>query len=206
MIQSKWGNAIGQGAGIINFVMYSIRRYELILTTFILAALFGSGCTDDRENPVGGDLNQIADSGRIIQVSELLNSSFKKSKEYTTEGLPGADTVIYGFLKVDSDSFDYEVRFYKNHKESVELGAEFAEEGSGPYAVLKKRDALYKEGIRDRRVVIGGLEGAIEGGSTGPKYGGYLIYENLIMLCQGANVEQSMERCEFLTNMLNPNK
>ena len=186
--------------------MYFIRRYELILTTVILAALFGSGCTDDRENSGQGGLIQIADSGRIIHVSELLESPFKKFKEYSTEGLPGAEAVIYGFLKVDSDSFDYEVRFYKNHKESVELGTEFAEEGSGPSAVIKKRNALYKEGIRDRRVVIGGLEGAIEGGSTGPKYGGYLIYENLIMLCQGANVEQSMERCEFLTNMLNPNK
>ena len=100
--------------------------------------------------------------------------------------------------------FDYEVRFYESHAEAVEFGTPLAEEGSGRNAVIREDDALYKEGIRDRRVVIGSLVGAIEGGSVGPKYGGYVIYENLILLCQGSGLEQSLERCGLLTKALQP--
>ena len=166
---------------------------------FVWALLLG--CNGGSNND---SVPKISSSGRIIVVGELLTTSFKKLKEYGTDGLPGATLVIHGFLRDGSDAFDYEVRFYESHGEAVELGTPLAEEGSGPNAVIREDDALYKEGIRDRRIVVGGLEGAIEGGSVGPKYGGYVIYENLILLCQGFGLEQSLERCGLLTKVLQP--
>ena len=156
-------------------------------------------CTGDSD---AESLPQISSSGRIILVDELLATSFKKLREYETDGLPGATAVLHGFLRSGSDAYDYEVRFYDSHTQAVDLGTAMAEEGSGPNAVIKESDAIYKEGIRDRRVVIGGLEGNIEGGSVGPKYGGYVTYENLVILCQGSNLEQSLERCDLLTGAL----
>jgi hypothetical protein len=164
----------------------------------IIWALLSSCTGDSGNNP----LPRISTSGRIIVVDELLETPFKKLREYATDGLPGATKVIHGFLRDGSDAYDYEIRFYESHDKAVEFGTSLAEEGSGPNAVIKERDAVYKEGIKDRRVVIGGLEGAIEGGSVGPKYGGYVIYENLILLCQGFELEQSLERCNRLTNVL----
>ena len=156
-------------------------------------------CTGDSDDE---SFSTISSSGRIIVVDELLATPFKKLREYETDGLPGATAVLHGFLRTDSDAYDYEVRFYQNHTQAVDLGTALAEEGSGPNAVIKESDAAYKKGIRDRRVVIGGLEGAIEAGSVGPKYGGYVTYENLIVLCQGSNLEQSLERCNLLTSAL----
>ena len=179
--------------------MHICKRSTAPLGLFGLIWILLLSCTGDSD---AESLPRINTSGRIIVVDELLDSPFKKLREYRTNGLPGATTVIHGFLKSGSDAHDYEVRFYENHAQAVELGTALAEEGSGRGAVIKESDAIYKEGIRDRRVVIGGLEGNIEGGSVGPKYGGYVTYENLIVLCQGSNLEQSLERCNLLTGAL----
>ena len=154
-------------------------------------------CNDGSDND---SVPKISNTGRIIAVDELLTTSFKKLREYGTDGLPGAMAVVHGFLRDGSDAFDYEVRFYKSHVEAVELGTPLAEEGSGPNAVIREDDALYKEGIRDRRMVIE----AGSGGTVGPKYGGYVIYENLVLLCQGIGLEQSLERCGLLAKVLQP--
>ena len=171
----------------------------LVILGFVSALILSCGGGSDNDS-----VPKISTSGRIIFVDELLATSFKELREYGTDGLPGATAVIHGFLRDGSDAFDYEVRFYESHAEAVEFGTPLAEEGSGRNAVIKEDDALYKEGIRDRRVVIGSLVGAIEGGSVGPKYGGYVIYENLILLCQGSGLEQSFERCGLLTKALQP--
>ena len=119
------------------------------------------------------------------------------------EGLPGATAAIFGFWRIPSgDPIDYEVRFYENHSDAVELGTDLAEEGSGADAVLDDDDATYKEGVKDRRMIVGsGIGGGARSG-IGPRYGGYAIYGNVIMLCGGAAGEQALERCELLSNAL----
>ena len=128
---------------------------------------------------------------------------FKKSRSYDLEGLPGASDAIFGFWRIASgDPIDYEVRFYSNHADAVELGTALAEEGSGPDAVLDDDDATYKEGVKDRRMIVGsGIGGGARSG-TGPRYGSYAIYGNMVMLCAGAVGEQALDRCEELANAL----
>jgi hypothetical protein len=157
-------------------------------------------CTGDS----GAELHpQISTSGRIIVVDELLATGFKTVREYETDGLPGATAALYGFFRTDSDPvYDYEVRFYEDHAQAVEIGTALAEEGSGPNAVIKENDAVYKEGVKDRRITIGKPDYGEATGGIGPKYGGFVTYENLIVLCQGADLEQSLERCNLLTSAL----
>lgn len=179
-------------------LFYERRTVTVVLAACVWALLIS--CSGSESSSV----SKISTSGRIIQVDELLDTPFKELREYGTDGLPGATTVIHGFLRDGSNAYDYEVRFYESHDEAIEFGTAMAEEGSGPNAVIRESDATYKEGIKDRRMVIGGLEGAIEGGTVGPKYGGYVIFENLILLCQGSEFEHSLERCGLLTSALQP--
>ena len=84
----------------------------------------------------------------------------------------------------------------------MDLGTALAEEGSGPDAVLDDDDATYKEGVKDRRMIVGsGIGGGARSG-TGPRYGSYAIYGNMVMLCAGAVGEQALDRCEELANAL----
>ena len=185
--------------------MTNYKQTAIMIVCVGLIAICAVGCKENISQQDEGSLPQISTTDRIIQVDDLLNSSFKKSKEFATDGLPGAEAVIYGFLKKDSDAFDYEVRFYRNHREAVDFGIELAEEGSGLTAVLNKKEAVYKEGVKERRMIIGGAGGAGGRSGIGPRYGGYVVYENLILLCPGANLGQALDRCKYLVTALKPN-
>ncbi len=156
-----------------------------------------SGCSGDQNQD---SLTKISSTGRVITVDEVMDSQFRELKQYDTRDLPGASAAIYGFMRSNSDAFDYEVRIYESHEKAVELGTALAEEGSGPDAVLGESNAVFKEGVRDRRLAYGADRGA-----AGPKYGTYVIYENLVILCQGRETEQSFERCEYFVSELHLN-
>ena len=146
---------------------------------------------------------QVTDVETIFEPDDLSAIGFKKARSYDLEGLPGASEAIFGFWRIASgDPIDYEVRFYVNHADAVELGTALAEEGSGADAVLDADEATYKEGVKDRRMIVGsGIGGGARSG-TGPRYGGYAIYGNIVMLCAGAAGEQALERCEELARAL----
>ena len=156
--------------------------------------MFFTGCSSDPEQD---SLARISSTGRVITAEQVIDSQFKELKRYDITDLPGASAAVYGFMKSGSEAFDYEVRVYESHGKAVELGTALAEEGSGPDAVLGEADAVFKEGVRDRRLAYRGDRGA-----AGPKYGGYVIYDNLIVLCQGVDLEQFIERCEYFVSEL----
>jgi hypothetical protein len=88
------------------------------------------------------------------------------------------------------------LRFYPTHDEAVTEGVTLAEEVTGPDAAVTEADSTWKEGIRDRRTsgftIIGG------GGSLTVKYADFVIYGNVVMLCQGRDSIQSLDRCKTL--------
>ncbi len=148
---------------------------------------------------------QISDPGKIFTLDDLLATSFKQSSNYSTEGLPGATDVSYGFLRVgDRDPYDYEVRFYESHQVAIDQGIPFAIEGTGANAVLSADDAKYKEGVKNRRTIIGGGTGGGARSGIGPKFASYAVFGNIVMLCQGSDAETSIERCGLLANTLAP--
>lgn len=174
--------------------MKSLKRTAafFVLGSFVWVLL--SGCSGgSAEEPFA----RISSTGRVISLNELARSPFKELKAYDTSDLPGAFAAIFGFMKSGSDAFDYEVRIYESHDQAVDLGTALADEGTGPDAALNEGDAVFKEGVRDRRLAWGGT-----GGPALPKYLSYMIYENLVVLCQGAEVAQSLERCEYFIAQL----
>ena len=183
-------------------------RFSIIfagLTVASVAALIiACGSSENiADNTSEQGFQQVMDIGQTFDPDDLNAIGFKKARSYDLEGLPGASEAIFGFWRIASgDPIDYELRFYDDHADAVELGTALAEEGSGADAILDEDDATYKEGVKDRRMIVGsGIGGGARSG-TGPRYGGYAIYGNIVMLCAGAAGEQALERCEELATAL----
>lgn len=189
----------------MHVVSYKFRLVSAVLgVMFASALLIACGSTDGgNTDSAEQGFQQVMDIGETFNPDDLSAIGFKKARSYDLDGLPGASDAIFGFWRIASgDPIDYEVRFYANHADAVDLGTALAEEGSGADAVLDEDEATYKEGVKDRRMIVGsGIGGGARSG-TGPRYGGYAIYGNIVMLCAGAAGEQALERCEELATAL----
>ena len=186
--------------GIHKIVVYTATA-ALFVVMLMLAACGSDGGGDGRAADVG--FQQVMDVETTFTADDLDKIGFKKSRSYDLEGLPGASAAIFGFWRISSgDPIDYEVRFYATHSDAIELGTALADEGSGADAVLDVDDAAYKEGVKDRRMIVGSGVGGGARSGTGPRYGSHAIYGNITMLCGGAAGEQALERCEELANAL----
>ena len=181
-------------------------KYLLFLTICAFSVIL-LGCGTDEgggaaeSGPQG--FQQVMDVETIFNPDDLKAIGFKQSRSYDVETLPGATAAIFGFWRIAAgDPIDYEIRFYASHADAVEHGTALADEGSGADAILTEDDATYKEGVKDRRMIVGSGVGGGARSGTGPRYGDYAIYGNIAMLCGGAAGEQALERCEELANAL----
>ena len=152
-------------------------------------------------------VNKINPIDSIFNYESLTNSGFKKSKSYKIDELPEANSAYYGWKEVGSEGRkDFEIRIYDTHQDAVEFGKFFADEATGEDAIIRKSDASWKEGIKDRRTIStptdGGSIGAAIGSKSSPKYGDYIIYGNLIILCEGWDTKESILRCSSFVNNL----
>jgi hypothetical protein len=172
----------------------------LMASMVVFTVACGSSESEDELFP------QISDPGRVFSLDELIATPYKEVSNYSTEGLPGASDASFGFMKIDSgEPYEYEVRFYESHQAAVDTGTAMAIEGSGADAIISGYDATYKEGIKNRRTIIGGGFDSI-GSGVGPKFGSYAIFGNIVMLCHGPDPETSLERCALLANELMPSE
>ena len=118
-------------------------------------------------------------------------------------GLTGATSAWFGFWRpAGLPAKEYEIRFYASHADAVEYGTAFADEATGENAILDKDEATWSEGIRDRRYFFAGPIGTHGSSSVQAKYGGYAIYGNMVLLCEGADPDHSLERCSELVTAL----
>ena len=185
---------------LAHIIRVASRVTGLALCLAVIIACGGDGTSGNQEQ----GFQQITDHDTVFTQEHLDSIGYKVSREYSTEGLEGATATLYGFWRIpDGDPVDFEVRIYQSHADAVNLGAALADEGSGTDAVLDTDDAKYDEGIRDRRMIIGQGTGGGGRSGTGPRYGDYAIYGNIVMLCQGAAVEQALDRCRQFAQALN---
>ncbi len=172
--------------------------------TLALPLLTACGSDDvgsSESAPVG--FQQVTEVATIFTPDDLKSIGFKQSRSYNVETLPGASAAIFGFWRIAAgDPIDYEIRFYDSHSAAVEHGTALADEGSGADAIITEDEATYKEGVKDRRMIVGSGVGGGARSGTGPRYGDYAIYGNIAMLCGGAAGEQALDRCEELATAL----
>jgi len=154
--------------------------------------LLGVACGSSNESHASTFVKINPDQA-IRDLNSFDGARFKLAKEYDISGLPMANAAYMGyFTPPDSEPIQYELRIYPDHVSAVEKGIEYAEEVTGPEALLRSTDVRWDEGTKDRR---GG--GFHRGGLT-PLYGDYVIVGNVIMLCEGRDSDQALSRCESL--------
>ena len=165
-----------------------MKRILIIALIFLTLVV---GCEEKADD---SSYNVVTASEHIFTLEELESIGFKKNKKYDVSGLEGALIAVNGFWSTDIGKKEYELRFYPSHSVAVSLGESLAQEATGEDAIIKKSDATWKEGIKDRR------RSQRTSGSH-PKHGNYSIYGNVVMLCEGPEIT-SLEVCWKLINAL----
>ena len=127
-------------------------------------------------------------------------TEFKLSNSYDVDGLAGADTAIYGFFGPDPyDRREFEARLYPDHETALTLGADFANEATGPDAEITSATQRWVEGLNQRRSCSANTRGSHHSGRCiSAKYGDYVIAGNLVLLCQGRDSATALQNCEAL--------
>ena len=177
-----------------------IRSFTMLLLIILLIAC-GSSDGDGGADGVA-DTSKVEANTRILERDvtlsgdDLLFLGLKSGKNYDVTDLPGAIVNRVFFWRVNDIPIQYEARFYESHASATELGPEPAEEGSGEGAILDADDAVYKEGVRDRRTVFDFR------GTPRPRYGTYAIYANMVVLCEGRDDAEAWDRCTALIEAL----
>jgi len=158
----------------------------------VAIAIFGSACLAG-DSDSEGTFSKINADQTFRDLSSFEKAPFKLAKEYDVSELPMANAAYkIFFTPLDSEPIQYELRIYPDHVSAIEKGVEYAEEVTGEDALLRSDDVRWDEGTKDRR---GG--GFHRHGLT-PLYGDYAVIGNVIMLCEGRDSTQSLNRCESL--------
>ena len=171
-------------------------RYGVVLSlSLVLLVLIACG-SDEEKKP----LDRVINIPNDVIVDDLRAAGMKASKSYDVTDLPGATEAWYGFIRTESGPMDVEARFYASHADAVSLGTELADEASGEDALIEEDEATWTEGIKDRqRMRSGGTADlAAWSGQRGPNYADFVIYGNVILLCQGDTPPESLETCHEL--------
>ncbi len=212
---------------ILRTISYRTVRI-LALTTVMLAILLVMACGSTESNepeeaaistdpvagseeaPVAAAVEEVADTPPgvevisrdvVYNVDDLVNTpNFKKSKSYKVEGLDEATDAIYGFFGPDPyDRQEFEARFYPDYETAITVGVDFADEATGPDAVIAKDIQRWDEGLVQRRACSGNTRGSHHSGKCdNAKYGDYVVAGNLVLLCQGKDSETSLNNCNAL--------
>ena len=154
-------------------------------------------------------IEQVIDNGKTYTSNDFFNAGFKEYKEYNVSKLTSSTEAWYGFWGPDEDNVKYyELRFYPDHSTALSDGKPFAEDATGKDAILGRKDTMWRVGISDRKInVLKTSHGSYaERNETVPhtasKYAEYVIFDNVIMLCEGVEIEDSYKTCSNLIDLI----
>lgn len=181
-------------------------RRATIAAGLLFVLLGVVACGADAEEDQKLKFQKVSASDHVYAIEDFLAAGFKKSKQYDVAELPAGVAAWQGYWGPDPYSRkQYELRFYGSHGDAVEHGPALAEEVTGEDAEAYRKNPTWKEGAKDRWQSAIGATGAIHGpmpSGPSPKYGDYVIFGNVLMLCEGADSGQGLERCEALLDAL----
>ena len=198
-----------------------LREFGLVLLISAFAFAFACGSADIDETDNGGDTAapaaaveevasgppgvEIISTDAVYTEDDLINTpNYKKSKNIKVEGLDEATGAVYGFFGSDPyDRQEFEARFYPDHETAITDGVDFANEATGPDAVIAKDVQRWDEGLVQRRACSGNTRGSHHSGKCdNAKYGDYVVAGNLVLLCQGKDSQTSLDNCNALMEAL----
>ena len=151
--------------------------------------------------------NQVTDNGKIYTSKDFFDAGFKEYKKYNVSKLTGATEAWYGYWGPDEDSVKYyELRFYPDHSTAVSEGTAFAEDATGEDAELRRQDTMWRVGLTDRKraavCTLGSVSVNRNCGDRLWKYADYMIFNNVIMLCEGEDSKEAIKFCNDLIDLI----
>ena len=182
----------------------------------VLAIIIFSACSNDvmptaTPEPVLEDaFEQVIDNGKIYTSKDFFDAGFKEYKEYNVSKLTGAIEAWYGYWGPDEDSVKYyELRFYPDHSTAVSDGTPFAEDATGEDAVLGRKETMWRVGLAERKTSTPKIEfGRAKNMTLASekrrlaRYADYIIFNNVIMLCEGEDSNEAFKLCNDLIDLL----
>ena len=171
---------------------------KIFLFLIFLVLISGCSSNDNNQNGQGNIFDGTYDE-IIFSKASFDNLEFKFSKEYDVSELPDALEAHYGFFK----RREFEIRFYPSNEIAKSSGIFFANEATGEDAIIKKSEATWKEGIKDRMT-----SGAFGNKKNTPKYMDYVILGNMIVLCpieiasSEIGATEPLDNCRILLSKL----
>tara|TARA_B100001996_G_scaffold86878_2_gene64271 strand:- start:2188 stop:2691 length:504 start_codon:yes stop_codon:yes gene_type:complete len=164
---------------------------KFFFTLFLLTIL---SCSTEEVLPP--PIEKISDTGSIFSIQNIKDIGFKNNNEYKVDELPGAVSAFFGFIKNDlGEPEDYEIRFYENHSDAVELGIKYADNVTGETGCISKDCSLWTEGLK-HRIQMHDL------GTLHPKYMTYVVYNNFILFCPGYGEDEAILKCNYIINKI----
>ena len=153
---------------------------------------------------------QVRDNGNIYTSKDFFDAGFNEYKEYNISKLTGATEAWYGYWGPDEDSdVYYELRFYPDHSTAVSDGTPFAEDATGEDAVLGRKETMWRVGLAERKassqVVSTQSETGLAAAAKKPRlarYADYMIFNNVIMLCEGEDSNEAFKLCNDLIDLV----
>lgn len=180
-----------------------LSRYFLPALGLLLIAAVACGTSDGTAAQLES-FQKITPSERIFTIDDFKAARFKTNTEYDVSDLHSATAAWNGFWTPSGTvSKEYEVRFYGSHADAIEFGTSYAIEGSGETALLDEEDATWDEGLKNRRAYFA-APSSHGSGTVQPLFGGYAIYANMVLLCEGANEEHALGHCASLMTAVDP--
>ncbi|MBN4064965.1 hypothetical protein JYU04_04435 [Dehalococcoides mccartyi] len=174
---------------------------RVVVAGFVLFALAFVACGSSEP---AAPLERVVDNDRYFVIEDLKAVGMKASKQYDVAELPFGEDAWYGFIQTDNGPLDIEVRFYASHFDAIEFGTDLAEEVSGDDADIDEDTTTWPVGNKDRQRMRSGGSSDLSAwsGKRGPNYADFVIYGNMVLLCQGDEPEISIETCYELIDAL----
>jgi len=168
--------------------------------TFVILACSGSGngSSGNMDDIIETAFPKTSNSGRILSIDDLKTVGFKVRKQYKeVDFLPPLNESWHGMF----NKMDYEIRFYSSHEDASGQGVVDAEIVTGKDGIVTG-DVPWEDGAKDRRRCSRPPGQPHSGCNYTSKYGDFVIYENVIAMCEGKDKLESRETCSSLLSLL----
>ena len=193
------------------------------LISLLMLTIFACGGDSNSSDSIGSSSNvefiKIEDDGSKYSIEDVTAIGFKKGKTVKNDDLMDGMTGAYwGFWKVPykdwsgKDMIDYELRFFDSHSDAVSMGEKSADLRTGENAQIRKKstedpNAIHPIGADWQELLKEARECQGDGGHhTGacivPKYADYKILGNVVILGQGADLEESQLNLNLISDAL----
>ena len=176
------------------FRLFNLKLTSISLIIILLFGCSGSSKPETMEDLIESEFPKITNSGKLFTIINFKSAGFKALREYkTVEVLPPLDSAWHGIYQ----KMDYELRFYKNHGEAQDFGSNDAQLVSGKEGIVTG-DVPWEDGAKDRRRCSRPPGQPHSGCNYTSKYADYVIFENVVVLCEGKDKLESRTSCSNL--------